>query len=250
MGDNIVGESGVSRRGQVTIFIILAVLIIVGVIIYVTLERGGGQNIPDNFLPVYNYYLSCLKTQALGGVALLGEQGGRISVGSFSPGSSYMPFSSDLDFMGQSVPYWMYVSGNNLLKENVPTKGSMERELNRYVSRRVGFCDFSKFKKSGFDVFVGNGSVTTKINDLSIDVDVENKITIFKGNNSVSISSHKFTISTKLGKFFGLAMGVYNYEKTHMFLENYALDVLRLYAPVDGVDIGCAPKVFVEKKYC
>ena len=34
----------------------------------------------------------------------------------------------------------------------------------------------------------------------------------------------------------------------NMFLEKYALDVMRLYAPVDGTKIGCAPKIFVESK--
>ncbi len=241
------GSFGFSRRGQVTLFIILAILVVGGVVAYFVLRNGTGQTIPENFQPVYDYYVSCLKTQARGGISLLGEQGGRINVGKFSPGSAYMPFSSQLDFMGQPVPYWMYVSGNNLLTENVPTKQEMERELGKYISERVGFCDFSKFKKQGFVVFVNNGSVTTTINDLSVDVDVENRVTIFKGNNSVSISSHRFSVTSKLGKFYGLAKQVYDYEKAHMFLEKYALDVMRLYAPVDGVSIGCTPKVFVEK---
>jgi len=44
-----------------------------------------------------------------------------------------------------------------------------------------------------------------------------------------------------------MAVDVYNYEKSNMFLEGYALDVMRLYAPVTGTEIGCAPKIFVEE---
>ena len=37
------------------------------------------------------------------------------------------------------------------------------------------------------------------------------------------------------------ALTVYNYEQSTLFLENYTIDVLRNYAPVDGVDITCSP---------
>ncbi len=245
-----------TKKGQVTIFIILG-LIIVGALVGYFALRGSlfGESIPENLKPVYDYYLSCLKSQTEGGLALLGEQGGRINVSSFDPGSAYMPFSSQLDFMGQPVPYWMYVSGNNLLRENVPKKVDMERELSKYISDRVGLCDFSDFEAQGFDVFVSpvdngsiKGNIVVKINDLDVEVSVENKISIFKGNSSVVINSHDFKVSSKLGKFYGLAMKVYNYEKSSMFLENYALDALRLYVPVDGIKIGCAPEIFNEQK--
>ncbi len=238
------------NKGQVTIFIILAV-VIVGVVIgyFVLRDKVGAESIPEELRPAYDYYVSCLEARAEEGVFLLGEQGGRIDVGEFEPGSAYSPFSSHLDFMGQAVPYWMYVSGNNLLRENVPTKSEMEMELASYVSNRVGLCDFSDLETQGFDVFVDEeGSAISTINELDVSLEVNNKITIFKGNSSASISSHEFRISSKLGKFYGLAMSVYNHEKENMFLENYALDVLRLYAPVDGIEISCAPKIFVEEE--
>ena len=143
------------KRAQVTIFIILAILIVGVVIGYFILSGDiAGESVPEDLRPAYDYYVSCLEERAEEGIALLGEQGGRIDTGEFLPGSAYMPFSSHLDFMGQAVPYWMYVSGNNLLKENVPSKAEMERELGLYISERVGLCDFSSFEAQGFDVFV------------------------------------------------------------------------------------------------
>ena len=237
------------KRGQVTIFIILAVLIVGAVIGYFVLSGNiMGESVPEDLKPVYDYYISCLEDRAQEGIALLGEQGGRIDVGEFLPGSAYMPFSSHLDFMGQAVPYWMYVSGNNLLRENVPTKAGMERELSEYIAERVGLCDFGDFEAQGFDVFVEAGVASSKINDLNAEISVNNKITIFKGNSSGIISSHDFSVSSKIGKFYGLAMEVYDYEKNNMFLENYALDVLRMYAPMDGIEIGCAPKIFSREE--
>jgi len=244
------------KKGQVTIFIIVAVVVVVGIFVYFALRSSSGASVPEELRPAYDYYISCLEASAEEGINLLGEQGGRIEIPKFESGSAYMPFSSQLDFLGQSVPYWMYVSGNNLLRESVPSKMGMEKELASYIASRIGDCDFSDFEKMGYDVYISprddsgepdDGSVSSTINDLSVDLDVKNKITIFKGESSVVVEEHKFSVGSKLGKFYGLAVEVYNYEKSSAFLENYALDVMRLYAPVTGTEIGCAPKIFVEE---
>ncbi len=248
-GDSGEPEGSRNKRGQVTIFIVLAILIVGSVVAYFALRSSGliGDAVPEDLRPVYDYYISCLEDSVNEGVRLLGEQGGRIDVGEFEPGSAYMPFSSHLNFMGMAVPYWMYVSGNNLLRENIPIRSEMEEELAEYISARVGLCDFSEFEAAGFDVFVEDGVSNSKINDLNIEVSVNNKISIFLGDSSAFVSSHKFEVSSKLGKFYELAREVYDHEKANMFLENYALDVLRLYAPVDGIEEGCVPKIFVEE---
>ncbi len=244
-------------RGQVTIFIIVAIVIVGGVIAYFSLRDDLGRSIPEDMRPVYDYYISCLEATTKEGVALLGEQGGYIELPDFEPGSAYAPSSSQLSFFGQAVPYWMYVSGNNFLKEQVPTKNMMEKELGDYISRRLDSCDFSDFEKMGYDVYIEfprddsadpEGVVVSEINDLDIDLDINNRMTIFKGEQSVVVANHDFSVKSKLGKFFGMAIDVYNYEKAEMFLEKYALDVMRLYAPVDGVELSCTPKFFVDEE--
>ena len=236
-----------NKKGQVTIFIIVAIIVVAAIIGYFTLRQSFVESISEDMRPVYDYYVSCLEATAKQGVSLLGEQGGYIEVPDFEPGSAYMPFSSQLDFLGQPVPYWMYVSGNNLLREQVPTKNGMERELEKYVSERVGDCDFSDFEIMGYDIYVGEGGVEAKINKLDVDLEVNNKLTIFKGEQSAVVNSHKVSLNSKLGKFYDLAIEVYNFEKTYMFLEKYALDVMRLYAPVTGIEISCTPKIFVDE---
>ena len=234
------------KRGQVTIFIVVAVVIVVGIVAYFLLRDNFGESVPEELRPVYDYYISCLEASAQEGINLLGEQGGRIEIPEFEPGSAYMPFSSQLSFLGQPIPYWMYVSGNNFLKEEVPKRVEMENELAEYVAERIVDCDFEDFELAGYDVYVDEGSVSASVNDLSVDLDVRNRVTIFKGESSVVVDEHEFSVGSKLGKFYEMALDVYNYEKSNMFLEDYALDVMRLYAPVTGTEIGCAPRVFVE----
>ena len=240
-------KTPINKRGQVTLFIIIAIIIVGGVILYYTVGRSSVSGVSEEMRPVYDYYLSCVEEKVRQGINLLGEQGGYIKTPEFEPGSAYMPFSSHLSFFGQGVPYWMYVSGNNLLRENVPTKEGMERELSKYVFDRITDCDFTDFELQGYDVYVDSGTVDSKINDLTVDVSLKNRITIFKGDSKIVVDNHELSLNSKLGKFFGMAIEIYNYERVSSFLEDYALDVMRLYAPVTGTEITCTPKIFVDE---
>jgi hypothetical protein len=236
-----------NKRAQVTIFIIIAIVIVGGVVLVYSLKGGFEKSLSKDLEPVYEYYLSCLEEFATQGIALLGEQGGYIETPDFEPGSNYKPFSSHLDFFGQGVPYWMYVSGNNLFREQVPTKRSMEIELARYVGQRAGECDFTDFELAGYDVYSEEGIGSVKITDYEVSLELDSHLAIYFGEQSAVVDTHDIVIGSKLGKFYDLALNVYNFEKSQTFLEKYALDVLRLYAPVTGTEISCSPKVFIEE---
>jgi len=242
-------KRGDNKKAQVTIFVILAILIITGVVVYFLIKSPFQREVPKEFKPVYDYYLTCLEETTKQGALLLGSQAGYIEKPAFVPGSQYMPFSSQLDFLGQGVPYWIYVSGNNILKEQVPRKSEMETQLENYIQERVNDCDFSEFIQKGYDTTISEEpKVDVTIKDLKVDVSIKNSIGFYFENDSAVLNQETFSIDSKLGKFYSLALDVYNYEKTNVFLEKYALDVMRLYAPVDGSDIGCKPKIFIDEQ--
>ena len=238
------------KRGQVAIFIIIAIVIVFAIGLYFAIDADlFEESMPKNFEPVYEHYKSCIKAEAENGIRILGEQGGRIYVDEmeFVPGSRYMPFSSQLDFFGQAVPYWFYISGNNLLKEQVPSESDMEQELERYIQERTDECDFSQF--NDVNVNIGEFSnVNAEINENNIEIEFRNMISMSSDDESVNVNEHDIKIDSKLGRFHSLALETYNYEKQNMFLEDYAIDVMRMYAPVTDVELGCAPKVFNKQE--
>jgi hypothetical protein len=158
-----------------------------------------------------------------------------------------MPSSSQLDFMGSSVPFWLFVSGNNILVNQMPTLEQMDNELTRFVKEGINSCNFEDLNNAGIFVTVYDGEVDLEIKDGSVDVSLNNPLFINFENESVTVNSHKVSIDSKLGKFYSLANLVYEKEKNEMFLEEYGLDVMQLYAPVTGVEFSCAPKFFNEE---
>ena len=94
-----------SKKGQITIFVILAIIIVAAVgLIFIISDSPKTLKLSPNIEPVYNSFLSCLEENLVTGASILGSQAGYIEVPEFEPGSRYMPFSSQLDFAGSPVP--------------------------------------------------------------------------------------------------------------------------------------------------
>ena len=120
----------------------------------------------------------------------------------------------------------------------------MQSQLNDYLKENIKNCDFSQFEQQGFVISLGNPVFNSKINNDSIELKVNQDVFIKHGNVSWTESSHNVLTNSNLGKFYNLAKDIYSNEKQSMFLENYGVDVLRLYAPVDGSDISCSSKIW------
>ncbi|MCX6747077.1 MAG: hypothetical protein NTU63_02990 [Candidatus Pacearchaeota archaeon] len=234
-----------NKRGQVTIFIIVAILIVAGVIgFFILRQQLSVQFIPANLNPVYKTFLSCLEDKTLVGIDVLESQAGYIELPAFKPGNSYMPFSSQLNFLGNPIPYWYYVSENNLQREQVPSKEKMEEQLKKFVEDNAKKCDFENDYANGFEIVQGEPKATVTIRNNNVNVKLSMNFDIAKGEDKVLVKNHDVSVQSKLGTLYNSARKVYDKEQKELFLENYGVDTLRLYAPVDGVEISCSPKIW------
>ena len=237
-----------NKKGQVTLFIIIAVVIVAAVIFFLIFRDSIlPKKIPSSVDPVYTTFMSCLENDVRQGISLLGSQGGYIIQPTFESGSAYMPFSNQLDFFGIGVPYWYYVSGNNIEKEQVPSKGDMENQLSRFIEQKIKDCNLAIYESQGFNIDIDkkNPRVVTRITKNSVEVDLDMDLSIEKGVDKYNTKKHNIKLNSALGKLYDNAVLIYNEEQKTLFLEEYGVDTLRLYVPVDGVEFSCAPKVWV-----
>ena len=251
----ILKYNGVNKRAQVTVFVIVAIVVVVAVLGFLFL-RGNisfGSGVPASLEPAYNYFLNCLEADTDSGVDILGSQGGYIYTEEliFDPGSSYMPFSSELNFLGNPVPYWYYVSGNGIQKEQIPSRNLMEEHLAKFVEDKIKSCDFNVLAEEGYVVeaayTVNEPKASVQIGDSSVEVALDFPLVISKSGESATVRSHNVKVNSQLGKFYDVAREIYSYEQDSLFLENYGVDTLNAYAPVTGVDISCSPKIWAAE---
>src|SRR3989338_8175642 len=225
-----------SKRSQLTIFIIIAILIIAFVFGYFLVKnKFVTKGVSKDIHRVETAFLSCLEDDVLTGVDVLESQGGYIELPEFEPGSDFMPFSSQLNFLGNPIPYWYYVSGNNIKKEQVPSKEFMEGELENFIENKIRECNFEEYYQNGYQVTLGNPKANVIIRDKDIKSELQMDISINFGEDNAIISEHSKIVSSNLGALYDSAKAVYDDEQNNLFLEKYAVANLRLYAPVDGV---------------
>lgn len=240
-----------NKRGQVGIYVILALLVIgviLGYFIVRTYVLPGG--VSAEFQPIYTQYESCIKENAETAISLAESQGGWVELPDYAPGSEFAPSSSQLNFLGFPIPYWYYISNNGHQKEQVPSKSDIERGISNYIFERIKECDFEKYYSEGFFINQSDiADVKTTINDDSIQIVVNAPLLAYKeGGGSARRTSHNVEIKSKLGSLYKDAIAIYNKEKSEAFLENYAVDIFRTYAPVDGVELGCSGKVWKTRE--
>ena len=236
---------GAEKKGQVTIFVIIAIVIVVAAASYfIFKDTLFPTKVSTTFEPIETNFLNCIQEKALVGIKILESKGGYIENPDFIPGSQYMPFSSQLDFLGVGIPYWRSISGNNIPIDQVPTKSEIQNQLQDYLNSEIQNCKFNSFSSEGFQIIKGktNSEVSVNNNFVKVFVDMDLKMT--KGNETQTITNHQVEVNSELGNLYDDALEFYNKEKSENFLENYSVDILRNYAPVDGVELTCAPKVW------
>src|SRR3989344_1822093 len=237
------------QRGQVTIFIIIAIVLVAVVVLFVILrqETTSVTQIPTEFQPIYETFRSCNEQNLRNGILVLESQAGYIEVPEFQSGSTQLPLSNQLDFLGLSVPYWWTLTGNGIAQEQVPSESNLEEELETFVLDEIGECDFQTYIDQGFIITLNSedANADVSISDNRVDLSVDVLLRVEKDTRSTLVQNHEFSVDSPLGSLYNTAKEIYNAQQRTLFLENYTVDVLRFYAPVDGVEVSCAPKTWI-----
>ncbi len=235
------------KKGQIALFVIVSVVIVasIALIAYLGVPLFG---LSGKIAPVEDKILGCLSETAQQGVEILGEQGGYITPPPFEPGSQYAPSTSQLNFFGSVMPFWFYLSGNGQYKEQVPKLKEVQSQLAEYIKSNAVNCDLSGFVEQGYAITIDNPTdVRADIREDKIFIDAEWPITVEYQGASRRITAHSTSLKSNFGRLYKLAQDIYAREKSGLFLEDYTVDVLALYAPGTGVELTCSPKIWEKR---
>jgi hypothetical protein len=120
----------------------------------------------------------------------------------------------------------------------------MQQSLASYISETIRECNYDDYYSQGFEIIQDEPFATVTINNNEVIVNLNMNMEFNYGNDTATVRTHKTTIKSKLGSLYDSAKKVYNKEQKELFLENYAVDNLRMQAPVDGTEITCSPKIW------
>ena len=235
-----------SKKGQITIFVIIAIVIVAAIIgLYLVRDSIDFNFGSSEFDPIYESFDNCVLSHTEEALSIAGTQAGYIETPEFVSGSQYAPFSSQLSFVGVGVPYWYYLSANGVIKEQVPSKNDIEKQLGEFLALELERCDFSSFREQGFVVEDNEiDSVDVGISSNSVKILVERNLVVSKGEEVSKKTIHEIKIDSNFGKLYDTALEFYERQSEEALLENYSLDVMYNYAPVTGSEISCSPLIW------
>ena len=234
------------RRGQISMFILVAfvIVVILGISIYVvqnTIQKRDQQTtnlaqIPQKARPIEQTIITCITEKLEDGVQLLNQQGGRIAPDK-SADETGNP--STIDHYGIPIQKWRF-KGQNGIVYPIPSIEDMQKDLESHLALTTSTC-FTNFTYDEPIELAPLEEVYIEIKKENIYLTVEKPISIFVNDAAIDISSHKTSIESNLETSHETARKIIESEKNNYYLENKTLDILSAYdeIPLAGTEVTC-----------
>jgi len=222
-----------NKRGQVTLFVILGILVllIIGIAIFILSQNKKTPTEPyeedydAKLSPIYNDVVFCTKTLGKEAIIKIGETGGYTEI---NPAdytyNSFNAYENDaLELFPQSgviIPYWTYIDDAPSCKtcnfvQNYPSLNgqgnSIQNSLETYIEKNLVSCldNFSAYKFD-FDISYEKApKCTVEIRDESVFFMVDWKLNVkFPDNTIASVSLYTTNIDVRLKEMYKYAVSL------------------------------------------
>ncbi len=235
-----------TRSGQVTIFIIIGILLVLALLIVVFVKRESLTIKPEELLPtskgaVASYISSCIKQLGEDALSRLGEQGGYVILPQDIANNGYVhlqtsPFTA--------VPYWAY--GSTIA---VPPLTTIKAQIDSYIQQHLRECVLGTgaFQQSFNLIEKSDIAVNTNIAENNVvfnvrwNIEVQDK----QGEKITDLVDHAAESPVKLKHLYDTASRIITVEMRDLKLEDITQDLIALEhpdVPVSGFEISCTRK--------
>ena len=233
------------KRGQVTIFIIVGIMLLVVVSLLTFINSYSPKPtiiVPDNVADVHLFVTECLKQSAEEGINILGSQGGYITIPTQIANNREARLSL---YPGFVIPYWYYPGHSK-----IPTEDDIKNQISDYVKTNIKECinNFTSFKNRYNIIEIGNitVSVTLATKDVTVDMNYPLSIDVLSTKTNVRIDKYSANIQVPLKNMYALAKNIMDYENDNAFMENITIDLMAMNTkiPFTDMQIKCGTLVW------
>lgn len=234
------------RKGQLTLFIVLGILLLLALILVIFLKKEIVTFKPEGIIPtekgkVESYITNCIQEAGEEALFKVGIQGGYIEVPAEISDNGNLHLRTSPFTV---VPYWAYG-----LNTNIPSLEQIKAEIDDYMEEQVRECLF------GLDTFQQTYDLIEKSKIESNTEIVESKV-IFNlhwiieirnkdGDVITEVINHVAESPIKLKKVYETARKIVEKEMETMKFEDITQDLIALEhpnVPVAGMEMSCGEK--------
>jgi len=170
------------KRGQMTIFIIIAIILVGGIIFFLMIKGDAGKetSIPSDITPIQSFVEDCIGEIGIEAVYYIGEKGGYF----YSPNFS----------IATGIPYY-YSNSKNYM----PSKKIVQKEISSYINRKLFFCTKNFIDFPQFEIIQKEIKTDTKIQNNNINFNVNYPISITQGEMTSIIEDFQVKVPIRMG---------------------------------------------------
>ncbi len=266
------------KRGQLTIFIILGILLIilVGTVIVLNANRSPSYNLPRNeevseqAQPVQDFINSCLADVGEQGLQLIGDHGGYTTLNNV-PNIQTDPFeTTESDALmfdkegAYGVPYWWYMKAKNECKGSCEFASkrpylhkregspSIEGQLEQYIEANLMPCfkSFSSFKEQNIAVTTEEKpDVTVVVTADDVVLGLSQTFEAERGGQTNTLTEFATPLDVRLKDAYDLATNITVLEAENAFLGQHVRELITAFSrtesdalpPVSSIEFELGP---------
>ena len=198
-----------NKKGQVTIFIIIAVLVVVaGVLIYMFFPGFQTPSEKADLEDPQRYIQDCVSDEMKEVVQQVSLQGG-----SLEPEASYQYQGREIEYSCYSDEYYEFCSVQiPFLRDHV------EKEIKSGISGQVENCFSSleeEYEKEGFNLNIQNREMDVRLLPESIVANLNKTINLRKGETSEKHENFKISLNNNLYQRVNVAESIVEFESSY-----------------------------------
>ncbi|MEN9626128.1 MAG: hypothetical protein RL557_456 [archaeon] len=169
-----------NNSGQVTIFIVIGIVIVIALMIYFFARDNLSQTLNPDVQPVYQFVDDCVKKTTADALYEISTTGGYF-------------FAQELS-TDNHIAYYFY-NEKNLM----PSQEKIEEEINVYINTMLFFCTRNFEDFPDYTIEQGDVQTHTVIEDEKVRFTIDYPLSIQKGESSYSFESFHYEVPVRLG---------------------------------------------------
>lgn len=178
------------KKGQISLFIIIAMIIaVVIIIIFIAKSNVIEGKVDPEIIPINNFFENCIQNTGEIAIYTIGQSGGYFSAANYSTDNG--------------IAYY-YDKGKNFML----SKARIEEEISLYVDKMLFYCTKEVENFSGYIVKQGESKTKAKIEEGKVVLDVKCPLSISKNNKYYTINKFQAEIPVRLDEIYNLAQNI------------------------------------------
>lgn len=228
------------KRGQITVFILLGALLVVGgaIYLYANSQQYTSPTIPKDkdAKVVYTYVTDCVQQIGRHALTAAALNGGHITIPDHiarNP-TSYLAFGDAV-----KIPLWYYDG-----KDRTPSLDEIQSHMDRYINENLPVClnEFAPLQDRYQITVLNESHVHTTIGPQHVTVHLTLPLRIETIDKTVTLTEYTYDFDVKFGTLHSMATQLMQFENEHAWFENITMEFVSMHPdiPLNGIDVSCS----------